>query len=1365
MFNYLAFLYGGLNTPGNSYAADGVALAEQCLQKLEATGNPEQFPPRLLILLTSPAYDDRAQLQQMLASIRQTFAGYKRRTRYLHSDESLDVPLLGSSTAAVIFDTRIHEQGALLVCLASRLIEAEAAASENVLTDHKAAALNLLTQLKLDFPDPGGFVQKPLTDRLLLTFFPALGALEYGDPYLAPELHRLLRQHAFTRIPIIGGVAASPGFQFANDDVLDEALVAARIFTGSPYTSSIGHGLTETDSYLRITDLADDRRTVHAFDQAGNPAELLKLTNDADFALLGELSLNRDPLINVARLAPNGRWVKMLREINQNDLFKLLERNPADMRARAAELFADSQQRQMIEKPLGCLALHCRARLDAGLDFAGMIEDAEQVMRNEIGIYLGGFFDGEAGVDETGCSLFSNWCVSTLCFSDEMRELTPPHTGFKAISDAALTLMSVSSLDDALEHSLKVIFDTGFSGAMISMVMQDKSDQWLVAKRAFGARFNEIIEITQRQVTEPDILSYAIRNRQPEFIQNSCADSRCDQDAISQSKIISQYVLPLFDREGDPIAVLQFDMGDLRRRSAGLYEAEQRILQALGAVVGAAILGEFNREEADIALKLDQALMGCMRANTRDAALQIFIRQAAEHFKVQGWHVRLPKHANENVLEMIAGAGDYYQVFQAIRQEIAADSDSPTALAFKNNCVVVINDSQRDDWQRKLLESYRNNLAAYDAYKNARSFANVPIRGDNGKPLGTISLISTERWFFTRSRVRTLDALSQRIGYLIEHFQRKEKEQEYRERKFLLEISSDFVRTADFTRPYQAITEAVERFCQAANAEIASLFIWDKETERLILRAQTGWAEPEWVDAARYQMGESWTGGVAEQLTPQYVPDMHAFKMEFQKRSGRGYTQRVLGHALSADYSVEAIGLPLRASENQPLGVLILLRKIDPKNRSQASGFTTINPAILQEAADTMSALLKALQDNLQRDWYQQEMNRHAAVRTALEQGDRHIPLERRLCKQMIESFHTIRADLYLADNQNGVLNTNPIASEYKPEGKNLRPSLALIMRAAHQKKLQELHHPLSNDQWNDLKSTKTEGLIERVCLPILHEERLIGVLDLHCRVERKKSPLLALHDPQQLTVLAAKIGLAYCQQKQLELNAAHQLALQTMSAMVFSSAHRLMNLVQTIRSQSMLIKLSASVDEQNELLMELVRIVSGATDSIKRPMDVARQIKEIKPQSHYLRELIIGALGEFDLKILSPQLETRLEIAERTTVLVDNDLIREAFRNIIHNAMKAMPDGGTLTISEAFCEDCRTVQATFTDTGVGMNEEQIQAALSGFVARQNSSGMGVHVSLLLVRAHNGDLRIESQEGIGTKVTVTLPVGRMEVAR
>src|SRR2546430_17208385 len=109
MSNYIAFVHAGIDKPGNRALEDGNTLASQCLEKLQELDNPEQFPPKLLFLLISAQYLgngeqlDEVRARQLIAGVRQSFfeAGHR------------DIPLIGSSVAAVFYDREIYHDGAL----------------------------------------------------------------------------------------------------------------------------------------------------------------------------------------------------------------------------------------------------------------------------------------------------------------------------------------------------------------------------------------------------------------------------------------------------------------------------------------------------------------------------------------------------------------------------------------------------------------------------------------------------------------------------------------------------------------------------------------------------------------------------------------------------------------------------------------------------------------------------------------------------------------------------------------------------------------------------------------------------------------------------------------------------------------------------------------------------------------------------------------------------------------------------------------------------------------------------------------------------------------------------------------------------
>ena len=114
---------------------------------------------------------------------------------------------------------------------------------------------------------------------------------------------------------------------------------------------------------------------------------------------------------------------------------------------------------------------------------------------------------------------------------------------------------------------------------------------------------------------------------------------------------------------------------------------------------------------------------------------------------------------------------------------------------------------------------------------------------------------------------------------------------------------------------------------------------------------------------------------------------------------------------------------------------------------------------------------------------------------------------------------------------------------------------------------------------------------------------------------------------------------------------------------------------------------------------------------------------------------------------------------------IIDPNSMEQAFLNIILNAQKAMPEGGTFTVSTlAFPQrkddgkEAREVQIIFEDTGVGILRENLPKIFDPFFStRPDGTGLGLSITKNIVEQNGGKIEVKSQVNVGTKFIITLP--------
>lgn len=116
----------------------------------------------------------------------------------------------------------------------------------------------------------------------------------------------------------------------------------------------------------------------------------------------------------------------------------------------------------------------------------------------------------------------------------------------------------------------------------------------------------------------------------------------------------------------------------------------------------------------------------------------------------------------------------------------------------------------------------------------------------------------------------------------------------------------------------------------------------------------------------------------------------------------------------------------------------------------------------------------------------------------------------------------------------------------------------------------------------------------------------------------------------------------------------------------------------------------------------------------------------------------------------------------EPVTIEADRDLLSQVWVNLLHNAIKFTPEGGTVQV---FLEESgQEAVVRVRDSGIGISAEDLEHIFERFFKADKSrtrsgggSGLGLSIIQKIVQMHGGSVSVQSAPGEGTEMTVRLP--------
>lgn len=206
------------------------------------------------------------------------------------------------------------------------------------------------------------------------------------------------------------------------------------------------------------------------------------------------------------------------------------------------------------------------------------------------------------------------------------------------------------------------------------------------------------------------------------------------------------------------------------------------------------------------------------------------------------------------------------------------------------------------------------------------------------------------------------------------------------------------------------------------------------------------------------------------------------------------------------------------------------------------------------------------------------------------------------------------------------------------------------------------------------------------------------------------------------------------------------------------NAAHELRTPLAAIRGEleGMLDGLIPITREQHQSLLDetgrLTRIIAGMEELIQ----AEASILTLKKEDIRLRPFLDGMHKRYTPLSRSRDIALRLECAEQATVTADPDRLSQVLVNLLGNALKATPAGGSVTILAE--SRGRDTAVAVIDTGCGIGEDDLPFIFERFY-RGSKGGLGLGLAIVkeLVEAHGGRITVESEPGWGSAFTVLLP--------
>ena len=294
------------------------------------------------------------------------------------------------------------------------------------------------------------------------------------------------------------------------------------------------------------------------------------------------------------------------------------------------------------------------------------------------------------------------------------------------------------------------------------------------------------------------------------------------------------------------------------------------------------------------------------------------------------------------------------------------------------------------------------------------------------------------------------------------------------------------------------------------------------------------------------------------------------------------------------------------------------------------------------------------------------------------------------------------------------------------------------------------------------------------ICVPLILRGKTIGALQV---LNKKSGDLFTKIDVELLTSMSQQIAVAMENaklyrrlEKKFELNARELKTAQdklirserlvAMSHLVQGVAHEIRNPVTTIGGFARRIKKILKRDPEVDKYLNVILEESERLESLVRQVHEYSSVLAATLAMDDIRATLHEVVNKFEpiARQQGVSLVTKIDESLPLTRMASAQIMT-ALSNIMENALEAMPNGGELVLEAKQRNSQLFIK--ILDTGHGIRQEYLNSVYDPFFSsKTHGAGLGLAVVYQIVKNHDGEITIQSQEGKGTSVTIQLPVRR-----